>query len=87
MRTDFITEWRHISQLLAETPSLWIPTFVENRSKGENQLLMFCDSSMKSYATVIYLRVKDDVNFSTNLLFSKMRLVPVDRGKRKNQNI
>ena len=43
------------------------------------QLLIFCDASVKAYAAVVYLRFKDGTNFQTNLLFAKMRLVPVGR--------
>jgi len=34
---------------------------------------------VKAYAAVVYLRYKDGVDFQTNLLFAKMRLVPVGK--------
>ena len=37
---------------------------------------------MKAYAIVLYLRIKEGTKFQTNLLFSKMRLVPTARGKK-----
>ena len=49
-----------------------------------SQLLIFCDASMKAYATALYLRVDDGTKFQVNLLFSKMRLVPITRKKKKN---
>ena len=53
-----------------------------NTNNGDNQLLIFCDASMKAYATVLYLRIKEGTKFQTNLLFSKMCLVPTARGKK-----
>ena len=49
--------------------SIHLPRFVGN---GFNQLLCFCDSSSKAYATAIYLRTIKDSNI-TGLGFSKAR--------------
>ena len=63
-----------VSQSLTEVSSLKISGFVRgNINKRNNQLLIFCDASMKAYATVLHLRFE---NGQTNLLFSKMCLVP-----------
>ena len=61
-----------------------VSRFVGNVNKGDSQLLIFCDASMKAYATTLYLRVNDGTKFQVNLLFSKMRLVPITRKKKKN---
>ena len=66
--------------------SLKIPRLVGSTNKRDNQLLIFCDASMKAYATVIYLRMKEGTKSQTKLLFSKMRLVPTARGKKGKQS-
>ena len=74
---ELFKEWKKVSQLLTEISSLKISRFVgENINKRNNQLLIFCDASTKAYATLLYLRLE---NGQTNLLFSKMRLVPKKR--------
>ena len=40
---------------------------------------------MKAYATAVYLRIKNGNQFQINLLYSKVRLVPIERGKKKAQ--
>ena len=37
---------------------------------------------MKAYATTLYLRANDGTKFQINLLFSKMRSVPIAKKKR-----
>ena len=39
------------------------------------ELLVFCDVSMKAYATAIYVHIEKQNTFCVNLVFSKMRLV------------
>ena len=56
---------------------LKLPRFVKNSKNGVNQLLVFCDASSVCYATTIYLRVLDGPIAETNLVFPRMRLVPV----------
>ena len=51
-----------------------------NQNGGVTQFLVFCDASVACYATTIYLRVVDGASVQTNLVFSKVRLVPT--GKR-----
>ena len=46
-------------------------------------LLVFCDASMKAYATAIYLRIEEQNSVNVNLMFSKMRLV--SRGTNKKR--
>ena len=80
--TELLEEWNQVVKLLAELSNLNISRFVGNTNNGDNQLLIFCDASMKAYATVLYLRIKEGTKFQTNLLFSKMRLVRTARGKK-----
>ena len=49
------------------------------------QLLVFCDASMKAYAASVYLRIKEKTGIKTHLIFSKMRLVPVNKGKGRKE--
>ena len=56
--------------------TLKIPRFVGNVNVSESyELLVFCDASMKAYATAIYLRIEKQNTFCVNLMFSKMWLV------------
>ena len=81
---DLLIEWKQVVQLLTDISSVKVPRFVGNVNKGDSQLLIFCDASMKAYATALYLRVNDGTKFQVNLLFSKMHLVPITRKKKKN---
>ena len=70
-----------VSQSLTEISSVKISRFIGgNINKRNNQLLIFCDASTQAYAIVFYLRLKHG---QTNLLFSKMHLVP-KKGNRQN---
>ena len=80
---DLLTEWKQVAQSLADISSVIVSQFVGNINKGDSQLLIFCDASMKAYATALYLRVNDGTKFQVNLLFSKMRLVPITEKKKK----
>ena len=62
-----------------------IPRFI-GKVTEESQLLIFCDASIKAYTTTLYLRVNDGTKFQVNLLFSKMRLVPIAK-KRKMKDV
>ena len=45
------------------------------------ELVVFCDASKRAYATVIYLRA--EYNVTVNLVFSKLRLVLIDKENSK----
>ena len=63
---------------------LKVPCFVGNGSDTCNyELVVFCDASKRAYATVIYLCVEYQDNVKVNLVFSKLRLVSVVKGKDK----
>ena len=40
---------------------------------------------MKAYAASVYLRIKEKTEIKTHLIFSKMRLVPVNKGKGRKE--
>ena len=82
MSNDLLEEWNSIVESLSRISSLKICRFVGTVNEGTKQLLAFCDASMRAYATV-YLRTDDGNLCQINLLFSKVRLVPVGRGKNK----
>ena len=79
LSTTLLMEWNQIVQQLSEISEFRIPRLVGDAQETDYQLLIFCDASVKAYAAVVYLRFKDGTNFQTNLLFAKMRLVPVGR--------
>ena len=54
-----------------------------NQNGGVCQLLVFCDASMVCYATTVYLRIVNGIDIQTNLIFSRVRLVPTGKGKSK----
>ena len=80
---DLLGEWNNIVESFWRISSLKISRFIGIVNEGTKQLLVFCDASMRAYATAIYLRIDDGNQCQINLLFSKVRLVPVGRGKRK----
>ena len=83
LSSDLILEWKRVAQVLVQIPFLKLPRFVKNSKNGVNQLLVFCDASSVCYATTIYLRALDGPIAETNLVFSRMRLVPTGKGKSK----
>ena len=56
---DLLIEWKQVVQLLTDISSVKVSRCVGNVNKGDSQLLIFCDASMKAYATALYLRVDD----------------------------
>ena len=80
---NLVKDWSQVFSLLTSIPSITIPRFVGNQKGGVCQLLVFCDASMSCYATTVYLRIVDGANIQTNLMFSKVRLVPTGKGKSK----
>ena len=69
--------------MLQGISGLDIPRFVERKNGGTHQLLVFCGASLTCYAAVVYLRTEDNTDVQTDLIFSKMWLVPVGKGKSK----
>ena len=77
---------RKLVQLFTQISSVKIPRFIGARSEtAAYQLLAFCDALVKAYAASVYLRIKEDTGIKTHLVFSKMRLAPVNRGKNKRE--
>lgn len=76
-------KWNKVAQILVQIPCLRLPRLVRNSKDGINQLLIFCDASIMCYATTVYLRVLNGTAAETNLVFSRMRLVPTGKGKSK----
>ena len=72
LSSEKITTWKGIMTDVNGIFSIHLPRFVGN---GFNQLLCFCDSSSKAYATAIYLRTTKDSNI-TGLAFSRARNAP-----------
>jgi len=73
---DLLKEWHEIVMDLQQKSTLKISRFVGGAHGGQSQLLIFCDASTKAYAIVVYLRIKDRLMYQTNILFSKLCLVP-----------
>jgi len=73
-------DWKLIYDMLQGISGLDIPRFVERKNGGTHQLLVFCGASLTCYAAVVYLRTEDNTDVQTDLIFSKMWLVPVGKG-------
>ena len=78
---NLVKNWKLICEMFLNIPCLDIPHFVGIKDGGTHQLLVFCDASLVCYATAVYLRITDGSIVRTNLVFSKMRLVPTGKGK------
>ena len=77
-------KWSNLLQKLKLISQLKVPRFVGNGSDTCNyELVVFCDASKRAYATVIYLRVEYQDSIKVYLVFSKLRLVSVVKGKGK----
>ena len=62
--------------------SLQIPRYVENEN-ADYLLIVFCDALVKAYTATVYLRIVREESIKVNLIFSKLRLAPVDTNHRK----
>ena len=67
---DLLKEWNDITESLSRITSLKICRFVGTVNEGVKQLLVFCDASMRAYATAVYVRIDDGNQCMINLLFS-----------------
>jgi len=79
-------KWNEIVQGLKPLLELRIPRFigfVDTNTKAK--LLVFCDASMKSYATVVYLHIERQNCVEVNLVLWKMRLASSGTGKKKGK--
>ena len=76
-------EWKGLTRMWQNLSSLQIPRFIGQINKGSiYPLLVFCDASTKSYAATVYLRIVNSKSIRVDLVYSKMRLAPLDS---KNQ--
>ena len=78
-------EFRKLTRTLQHLSLIKIPRFIATCEHDMVfEVLVFCDASIKSYATTVYLRVITGCGTFVNLVFSKMRLAPSSTGKKKN---
>ena len=81
---NLCVKWKEILHKLKFLSRLKIPKFVGYVEVAKQySLLVFCDASIKAYATAIYLRIEEQNSVNVNLMFSKMRLV--SRGTNKKR--
>ena len=89
LSSELAKRWHDIVQGLLSISTLKIPRYVS--CFGDNldcYLLVFCDASIKAYATAIYLRVQNQNGVQVNLVFSKMRLASKgSNAKKKSREI
>ena len=83
---NVMESWVHVTTLFGQIPLIKIPRLVGSTDESAiYQLLVFCDASMKAYAASVYLRIKEKTEIKTHLIFSRMRLVPVNKGKGRKE--
>ena len=81
---NLCVKWKEILHKLKFLSRLKIPRFVGYVEVAKQySLLVFCDASMKAYATAIYLRIGEQNSVNVNLMFSKMRLVSEGTNKKR----
>ena len=72
-------EWKGLTHMWQSLSSLQIPHFIGQTDKDSvYQLLVLCDASTKSYAATVYLRIVSSKSSRVNLVYSKMRLAPLN---------
>jgi len=76
---DLLGEWNNIVESFWRIFSFKISRFMGIVNEGTKQLLVFCDASMSLLNSYLF----DGNQCQINLLFSKVQLVPIVRGKRK----
>ena len=76
---DTLQRWISIAADLETASSTSYPRFVgaPDPSNASYELHVFCDASASAYGAAVYLTVISDDHRTTNLLFSKSRVAPV----------
>ena len=76
---DTLQHWISIAADLETASSTSYPRFVgaPDPSNASYELHVFCDASASAYGAAVYLTVISDDHRTTNLLFSKSRVAPV----------
>lgn len=79
LSTSLEMEWKEILHQFQFINQLSLPRWIQTTAHNQfNELHVFCDSSQKAYATVIYLRTIDSFNnIHVHLLIAKSKLTPV----------
>ena len=78
-------EWEGLTSNWQNLSSLQIPRYVGwPKNDASYQLVVFCDASVKAYAAAVYLRIVSDESIKVNLIFSKLRLAPLDANHYRN---
>ena len=87
--SELAKKWGDIVQVLSSISTLKIPRYVSCSGDNLNcDLFVFCDASIKAYATAIYLCIQSQDSVRVNLVFSKMRLASKGLGiKKKTKEI
>ena len=75
-----LLEWEELINKWQRLSSLQIPRYVGSHESDDAiyQLLVFCDASVRAYAAAVYLRIVSKESIKVNLVFSKLRLAPLD---------
>ena len=76
LSSEKMTTWKGIITDLQGIFSIHLTRFVRN---GSSQLLCFCDSSSKAYATAIYLRTIKNDEITLSLVFPKAKNAPTKK--------
>lgn len=73
-------EWKGLVQTWQKLHTLRIPRYIGQPDQDDSicQLIVFCDASAKAYAATVYLRIVNRESVQVNLVFSKLRLAPLE---------
>ena len=83
LHAELAKKWCDIVQALSSITTLKIPRYVGIVDDSSCDLFIFCNASIKAYATAIYLRTQSQDDVRVNLVFSKMRLATKGLGAKK----
>lgn len=71
------SEWKNYQKLLPLVEKIRIPRWIRSDTDlDEIELHGFCDASIRAYAAVVFVRIKQKDRFHTQLLTSKTRVAP-----------
>lgn len=84
---SLLGQWQKLCEELNIVAAREIPRFIGSPTDGlYTQLLCFTDASSYAYGVAIYIRFLDRGNWTTNILFSKVKVKPKSITPRSNKS-
>lgn len=79
LSVPFQRRWTKFEKDLPILELLKIPRYLQTCKKSNIEIHGFCDASEKSYAAVVYVRIKLPEGYKTTLLGAKSRVAPLNK--------